>query len=161
MTNSLVEHKEKKCGKCKLFFPMNNDYFYNSARSKDTFYHWCKVCDDSVRTERYITKASHHIHRRCKQCNSFFYAELCRVRAGGSIFCNISCKARYQFRGKILAVNNKGSKNPNARLTENDVRAIKTALKDNENMESISNRFNISQSHLYNIKSKRIWKNIE
>lgn len=157
----MIQTTDKMCNACETIYPLNSDNFYRSSRSPDGFYYRCKTCDDANRKQRYESKSSHNINRICKNCEKFFYAELCRVKKGRSKFCGMRCKASYFRKINKLKLCNKGSRNPNSRLTESDVIEIRSALKNNESVIDIRNKYNISASHIANIKAGRIWKNID
>ena len=53
-----------------------------------------------------------------------------------------------------------GSKNPNAKLTEDDVRAIKTMLKDGIKRQYIARQFGVIYHTIYEIDTGRRWKHV-
>jgi group I intron endonuclease len=57
--------------------------------------------------------------------------------------------------------NNIGSKNPSAKLTENDIIEIRMRLKNNESVEIIKNIFSVSKSAIYRIKTGVAWKHVQ
>lgn len=88
----------KVCSICREDFPATKEYFSKRSREKDLLNVVCKSCDNSRRRERFKNKSSHNICRTCKYCSKVFYAELCKVKIGRSIFCSVSCKATYFHR---------------------------------------------------------------
>lgn len=163
MPKSMYEDPKgmKICRKCKECKPLTSEFYSSSNRNRDGFLCYCKACDNAKRTERFKTKASHNIHRRCKMCDSFFYAELSRVNKKQGIFCSHSCKAKYQATQENSANFNydkNGANNPNAKLTAKDINEIREAVNNDERYEDIARKYNISVSHISNIKFKRAWK---
>lgn len=53
-----------------------------------------------------------------------------------------------------------GSKNSNAKLTEDDVKTIRICNENGESGRSLSRRYNISQTLVRNILSRKAWKHI-
>lgn len=43
---------EKRCSKCREYFPADNTFFYAAPRSKDGLIDWCKACYLESRAER-------------------------------------------------------------------------------------------------------------
>jgi hypothetical protein len=146
---------EKTCRMCHATLPATRENFYKSAKFVDGFGCYCKRCDNSKRKERYMTKASHNINRLCRHCGKHFYAELTKVKRGMALFCSLSCRAKCI--SYFINYDNRGENNPNAKLKTEEVNQIKELIKVGESCIDISKKFNVSDSHISNIKSGRVW----
>lgn len=54
----------------------------------------------------------------------------------------------------------KGERNPSARLTEDNVREIRTLLESGVKVRIIASKFRVSITLIYSIKSKKLWKDV-
>ena len=53
-----------------------------------------------------------------------------------------------------------GSKNPNAKLTEEDVRLIRKAYADGVRPTALAKKFEVSRFNISNIVARRIWRKV-
>jgi group I intron endonuclease len=63
--------------------------------------------------------------------------------------------------GKAKSIQNKGSKNPNAKLKEENIVEIRLMWENGSMYEEIMNKFNIkTKSQLWRIINKKVWKHV-
>jgi Mor family transcriptional regulator len=55
---------------------------------------------------------------------------------------------------------NVGERNPCAKLSEEDVRAIKHSPSDSKSIESLAKRFNVSPTTVYDVVAGRTWSHV-
>lgn len=60
-----------------------------------------------------------------------------------------------------LSKENKGDKNPNAKLNEKLVKEIKILLKEGLTQQKIANKFNVSRALIGKIKNGQLWSHVE
>jgi hypothetical protein len=65
-----------------------------------------------------------------------------------------------QARGRILAREQAGERNENARLTEDAVRAIRAMRVDGVDLGVIAERFGIARQYVYNVCARITWKHV-
>jgi predicted DNA binding protein len=70
------------------------------------------------------------------------------------------CVAKGRFVPVPNSSKSQGSAHGHAKLTENDVRAIRTAYANGASLSELSGRFSISKTTVHNIKERRTWRHI-
>lgn len=61
---------------------------------------------------------------------------------------------------KNIIINNNGENNPNSKLTEENVRAIKNMIDNNKKVSEIARKFNVGWQTINHIKNGNTWTNV-
>jgi hypothetical protein len=163
----------RTCGRCDDTMPATPEYYHRNVRAKDGCTNLCKYCDNLVRKIRFQTKASHNLKMRCAHCESFFWKDLAtrnkviRKNKNARFYCSKSCASKenlnFAFGTKGASWNGarRGDKNPNAKMTNNQVLEIKASIKAGLRNCEIAKRFGMNPDTVSHIRHGKLWGDIE
>ena len=173
-TSEIDGINERTCGHCLKKFPRTPEHFHSNLVNSYGLSTVCKACSNLYRTIQYRKKAYHHIPRRCKTCDSFFYTTRAHLNKGkrrnnknwGS-FCSIFC-ARHcpdvnigtGMKGKSWNGRRRGENNPANKYSVELIKEIKILIKTGERNRDIAEKFKMHPSYISNIRRNRIWAHV-
>ena len=163
----------KICRQCEIEFEASRTFYHTNNRNPDRLSCICKTCDNSNRTIRQKTRASHNVPRRCIECDSFFYASRadmnkCKRNTGqeGGYFCSRKCQYKNISNhscgmiGKSWNGQRQGINNPNAKHSEDTIKQVKILLQQGMRARDIARKININESYISHIKTGRTWASL-
>ena len=167
MKRQVIPDGYKKCTLCKAILKESSDYFYHAPCGKNGLNSRCKECSNKLRRERWFNKTSHNVSCRCYKCGTFFYqarATLNRMKRRQKIdnpktYCP-DCPRPSGRSGMSWEGKRRGENNPNAIMTEREVRLIKKALKNGLTNKEICDLYHEKPSTISQIKLGKRWSHV-